>query len=283
MSDWILCSTEHCQKLPRPYPHARALCSCALKLLLSGYRRRPLCVEGKGYGGIAEVLPLAVDDKKYYPRPLEAQKLRDQLQIASDDFVVGYLGRLVEEKGLRTLIQALSAIADQRWSCVIAGAGPIESELREEAKRAGLAHRIHLVGYVPHDQAPDWLSLFDVLVLPSETKRHWREQFGRVLVEANACGTAVIGSACGEIPAVIRSTRGGIVVPEAAPPALADAIADLLHDRNKLHEFSERGRNAATTEYKQTRLAGRFSAVLEQVVTSARSLERAVETKAVCL
>ena len=240
-------------------------------------------LRGKGYGGVAEVLPLAVDENKYYPQPLEAQKLRDQLQIASDHFVVGYLGRLVEEKGLRTLIQALSVIADQRWSCVIAGAGPIESELREDAKRAGLEDRTHFVGYIPHDQAPDWLSLFDVLVLPSETKRHWKEQFGRVLVEANACGTAVIGSACGEIPAVIRSTRGGIVVPEAAPQALADAIADLLHDRNKLHELSERGRNAATTEYKQTRLAGRFSAVLEQVVASARSVQRAVETKAVCL
>jgi glycosyltransferase involved in cell wall biosynthesis len=224
----------------------------------------------KGYGGIAEVLPLAVDETIYYPQPTEARKLRDRLQIDSNDFVIGYLGRLVEEKGLQTLIQTLASIVDQPWTCVIAGAGPMEPQLREDAQHLGLSNRIHFVGYVPHNEAPNWLSLFDVLVLPSETRPHWKEQFGRVLVEANACGTPVIGSECGEIPAVIRSTGGGLIVPEAAPQALADAITSLLCDQGTRNEFADRGRKKATTEYEQSHLASRFSGIIEKVVADSR-------------
>jgi glycosyltransferase involved in cell wall biosynthesis len=227
-------------------------------------------LRGKGYLNRGEVLPLAVNGKVYRPLRAEAKELRDRLHYAPNTFVIGYLGRLVEEKGLRSLIRALSAMADQPWVCAIVGTGPLETQLREDVFRAELAHRVDFIGYVPHEEAPKWLSAFDVLVLPSETNANWKEQFGRVLVEANACGTAVVGSTCGEIPAVIRSTGGGLIVPEGDPLALASALKELLQNRNKLEILAQQGHRAARSQYEQSHLASKLAHTIEAAIAEAR-------------
>jgi glycosyltransferase involved in cell wall biosynthesis len=135
---------------------------------------------------------------------------------------------------------------------------------------AALTDLVELIGYVPHEEAPKWLAAFDVLVLPSETGTNWKEQFGRVLIEANACGTPVIGTNCGEIPAVIRSTGGGLIVPEADPQALADALTELMFDTQKLDLLSEQGLKTVGAEYGQSHLASKFAQTIESAVTQDR-------------
>jgi glycosyltransferase involved in cell wall biosynthesis len=223
-------------------------------------------LRAKGYRGDAEVLPLAVDNTLYRPMPDAARSLREKLDIGSDELVIGYLGRLVSEKGLLTLVKSLKLIETLPWKCVLVGNGPLEVELRAAIAQSGLAGRVLFPGYVPHTEAPAWLSMFDMLALPSETRENWKEQFGRVIVEANACGTPVIGTTCGEIPAVIGHTGGGIIVSEAAPQEFASTLALLINDRSRREDLAKRGRSVAAKEYDQRFLASRFAEVIARNV-----------------
>jgi glycosyltransferase involved in cell wall biosynthesis len=224
----------------------------------------------KGYKARAEVLPLPIDLEIYRHRPEWAAEKRRELGIGADEFVIGYLGRLVEEKGLASLFRAC-AMLKGNWRCVLVGSGGFEPELRGLANELGIAGRIVFEGFVPHQEAPGWFSLFDLFALPSETRPHWKEQFGRVIVEANACGTAVVGTESGEIGNVIRSTAGGVTVPEANAPALAAAIQCMLDDPTRRLAMAASGASAARTIYDQQHLARRFAGTIEAAVAEART------------
>jgi len=82
-------------------------------------------------------------------------------------------------------------------------------------------------------------------VLPSETQANWKEQFGRVLIEAMACGTPVVGSNSGEIPQLISSSGGGLVFPERDASAFAAALKRLIADQVLRRSCAEKGRQWA--------------------------------------
>ncbi len=223
----------------------------------------------KGYKGDAEVLPLAVNSGLYHPMPDAADALRQRNSIGAQEPVIGYLGRFVPEKGLLTLIKALKHIEALPWRCVLVGNGPLEPQIRALIVELGLTGRVIFPGYVPHTDAPAWLSMFDVLALPSETQANWKEQFGRVIVEANACGTPVVGTSCGEIPAVIGHTGGGVVVAESSPKEFADALASLITNPSHIAELASRSQIAVRREYDQRFLATRFAAAISRHLTTA--------------
>jgi len=213
----------------------------------------------KGYSAPADVLPLAVDPEVYRRRPDWAAGERTALGIGKDEFVIGYVGRLVEEKGLATLFKALARLNGFGWRCVLVGSGAYEPALRTLATELDIADRILFCGYVEHHEAPSWFSLFDLFVLPSETRRNWKEQFGRVIVEANACEVPVVGTESGEIGNVLRATGGGLVVPEAEPATLADAIGTLMGDPAQCRLLAQRGAEAVRAKFGQRQLALQFA------------------------
>jgi glycosyltransferase involved in cell wall biosynthesis len=223
-------------------------------------------LRAKGYSGDAEVLPLAVDSSLYRPMDDTASRLRKELGIGLEEPIIGYLGRFVPEKGLLTLVKALKLVESLPWRCVLVGSGPLEAEIRSAIVQAGLTDRVIFPGYIAHTDAPTWLSMFDLLTLPSETHGNWKEQFGRVIVEANACGTPVVGTMCGEIPTVINHTGGGLVVPECSPEDFASALEQLIRDPVKRAELGRRGRVVASREYDQHFLATRFAEVISRNV-----------------
>jgi glycosyltransferase involved in cell wall biosynthesis len=91
---------------------------------------------------------------------------------------------------------------------------------------------------------PEMYSEMDLLVVPSRTTHRWAEQFGRVLVEALWCGVPVVGSSSGEIPWVVGSTGGGVVVNEGAVDELATAIEGLRADPRRRRQLADNGRDA---------------------------------------
>ncbi len=228
----------------------------------------------KGYRGEAEVLPLPLDPGIYQRRPEWAASKRSELGLGTDEFVIGYLGRLVEEKGLCSLLGAAAILKDRRWTCVLVGSGPLESRLRALAAELGIADRLIFAGYVPHEEAPGWFSLFDLFVLPSETRPNWKEQFGRVIVEANACRTAVLGTQSGEIGNVLRTTGGGVTVPEANKDALAEAILFLMENPSQRRKLAETGEQSALREYGQLHLTRRFAATIESAMSRTAKKEK---------
>src|SRR5204862_775933 len=125
------------------------------------------------------------------------------------------------EKGVDTLIDALALLPDDDYCALIVGDGPCSGDLKKRAAQAGLGTRVRWTGPV---HSGDTVSLYhemDVLVVPSKTTPGWKEQFGRVVIEALASGVCVITSDSGELPHLVGATEGGWTFPEGDHEALA--------------------------------------------------------------
>ncbi|HXD55061.1 MAG TPA: glycosyltransferase family 4 protein [Solirubrobacteraceae bacterium] len=155
-------------------------------------------------------------------------------------FTVGYAGRLIESKGLRDLLEA-TRLLPAPVELLLFGAGELRAEL-EGQPVPGSAVRV-LDGY-SHDRMAEAYAQLDVLVLPSHTTPTWKEQFGRVIIEALWCGVPVVGSDSGEIPWVIGLTEGGLVFGEGDVGALAARLEQLREDPGLRAELAASGRAA---------------------------------------
>ena len=157
--------------------------------------------------------------------------------------VIGYVGRFVPEKGLRVLTAALEALRAP-WRVFFLGGGKQEGELRTWAAKY-TDDRVRVVTGVPHDRVAQYVCAMDILAAPSQTTRSWKEQFGRMLIEAMACGVAVVGSDSGEIPFVIGDA--GEVVGETDVPGWTRTLGLLLENPARRAELAARGRERAET------------------------------------
>ncbi len=171
-------------------------------------------------------------------RKEDASGLRRRL-APEDSFVVGFMGRIHQDKGLDTLIKALVLIP-KNGVLVLVGRGPYREELESMIRRLQLQERVYWLPWVHSDEVVEYMNAFDVLVLPSRTRRNWKEQFGRVLIEAMACETCVVGSDSGEIPNTIGDA--GLVFHEGNEQELADSLRRLMDDPAMCKAFGQRGR-----------------------------------------
>jgi glycosyltransferase involved in cell wall biosynthesis len=158
--------------------------------------------------------------------------------------VVGYLGRFVPEKGIELLTSALDQVASE-WRALFVGGGPLEARLRDWASRHD--GRVRIAGGVSHEKVPSYLNAMDLLCAPSQTTPSWREQLGRMIIEAFACGVPVVASDSGEIPYVAGDA--GVVVGERDIPGWTAAIAELLESPTKRSELAERGIERARSKF----------------------------------
>jgi glycosyltransferase involved in cell wall biosynthesis len=142
-----------------------------------------------------------------------------------EGLAIGYVGRLVPEKGLNTLLDALAINRDERWHLIVAGEGPERENLERLATENRLAARIRWTGALPRDQITRLWSELDVLVAPSRSFLTWRESVAHGVMEAMAYEVAVVGSDSGVIPEVIGDA--GRVVAAGDVNALAQALRDL--------------------------------------------------------
>lgn len=236
-------------------------------IAFTGSRSAEEVLRQKDYQGNCVMLPSGIDTD-IYTYSNQAEELKNNLRAGENEVIIGYLGRIVAEKGLKTLLQALEQIQELPWRLVMVGAGEYETEFKRIANELKLNQRISYLGYIPHTEAPVYLSAFDLLVLPSETQPNWKEQFGRVIIESMACNTPVIGSNSGEIPYLIESTGGGLTFPEAQPKALAEQLSKLIRDRNVRLSLGEQGRQSVVRNYTNSSLARSFADTIEKVLTA---------------
>jgi glycosyltransferase involved in cell wall biosynthesis len=122
---------------------------------------------------------------------------------------------------------------------------------------------------IGHDDVPRWLNAMDVLCAPSQSTPRWREQFGRMLIEAFACGVPVIASDSGEIPYVVADA--GIIVPEDDLQGWRRAIERLLGDAELRTTLAQRGRQRAVTCYDWSVVARQHSVFFRQVMVASLS------------
>jgi D-inositol-3-phosphate glycosyltransferase len=191
--------------------------------------------------GTIEVVPCGVDTQLFTPGPVAAQPTAPTLLS---------VGRLVERKGIDTIIRALVKLPGVQL--VIAG-GPDKVELathpeagrlRELAAALGVVDRLRLLGSVPHDHMPALMRAADLVVCTP-----WYEPFGIVPIEAAACGRAVVGSAVGGLLDTVVAGTTGTLVPPRNPDAVAMAVRDLLGDTALRHRYEAAARRRALTLY----------------------------------
>ncbi len=213
-----------------------------------------------GYKGPVQVMPqLGVDEHLFRPQP--QPELKSKLGIRPDEFVVGFVGRFVPEKGLLTLGQALAGLKEHSWKWVLLGRGMLKDVLAQKVKEWGIEDRVVWVESVPHDEVPCYINLMDTLVLPSETDMEfktmtsigWKEQFGHVIIEAMAAKVPVIGSDSGEIPFVIE--EAGLVFPEKNVAALQKCLTSLMEDPKLAEKLAHLGYERAMARYTNQALA----------------------------
>ncbi len=198
----------------------------------------------KGYRGPMSVIPqFGVDPVMFAPA---------ERRSTGRSFVIGYVGRLVPEKGVDLLIRALAQVPGA-WRLEIIGQGP-ERELLERLARAlNMADRVSFTGQIPSVRMPEFYRELDCIVVPSRTAPNWKEQFGRVLIEAMAASVPVIGSNSGAIPDIVGDA--GLIFPEDDERALADRLRSFMVDESLRRLLAIQGRARILEKYTHAQIA----------------------------
>ena len=202
-------------------------------------------------------LPIAVIPQLGALAPHEPQ------HIPHEGLAIGFVGRLVPQKGLDNLLQALALQRAAKWRLTIVGDGPERERLEALATELRLAARVRWTGGLPAEQVANLWPDLDVLVLPSRASKVWRETNGQVLMEAMANEVAVLGTDSGVIPELIGDA--GIVVPDGDLQGLANAI-DRLGDHAARRTLAHASRARALRLYSDDAIAERTLQFWQQLV-----------------
>lgn len=225
------------RRYPPPFGWGERWTLCNVDYAIVGTESAAEVWRAKGYRGkLAVIAQFGTDPMLFQPAAARPNR----------PFTIGYFGRLVEEKGLTVLLRAAAQLEGD-WRLILLGGGPQRDELARLADDLGVAARVEFRALVPSTAMPAQYHDLDVLALPSLTRPNWKEQFGRVLVEAMASGVPVVGSDSGAIPDVIGD--GGLVVPEGDVNALAAALHKLCADPALRAELGGRGRARAVAHF----------------------------------
>lgn len=209
----------------------------------------------------SRMIPPGVDTSVFAPSATMRATARRELGWKDDTLVVGFVGRFVPEKGIAVMLDALTRVRSP-WHALFVGGGSERPAIDAFARK--WPGRVQIVSGAAHDDVPKWINAMDVLCAPSQTTTRWREQFGRMLVEAMACGVPVIASDSGEIPNVVGDA--GVVLTETDVEHWAMAIDRMLGDGIARREWAQRGRARATDRFAWPVIASRHLQFFEELV-----------------
>lgn len=156
--------------------------------------------------------------------PQDRVQCREAVGLPPDAPVVIYVGRLIEAKGLRELVESVTKMRSTHPNLrtILIGEGPYLPALKDLISALGQQDRITLAGGQLPEKVAQYINAADLLTLPS-----WSEGYPNVLVEALACGCPVVATHVGGIPEIVTSDNG-ILVPPRDADALAHALAQTL-------------------------------------------------------
>jgi glycosyltransferase involved in cell wall biosynthesis len=252
-----------CKCYPPPFNWIEKTSYRGSAAAIAGSSEAKEVLQRKGFRKWIWVIPQFGVDPQVFQRH-GGEAIRQRFRIGGN-FLVGYVGRLVVEKGLTDVLAALAKLPSEIMLLIV-GSGPEEQRLKRQSRALGVANRVIWKSSVLSTEVASYMSAFDVLVLPSRTVRSWKEQFGRVLVEAMACGTPPIGSDSGEIRNVIGDA--GLLVPEAQPDRFMKAIRTLHENPHLRAELAVRGRDRVLRMFTHAQLARETSKVYKALVSA---------------
>lgn len=218
--------------------------------------------KSKGYSGTVKQLSVGLDEDLF--KKTEGFLPDYPILNKKDKIRIGYVGRLAPEKGLSLLLEAASNLLKRSsdFELLIIGNGE-KNKFESLAAELGIKEKTVFIDSVPNYQLPIIYSKIDVLVLPSTTTDKWKEQFGRVLIEAMACRTAVVGSSSGEIPNIIGDA--GFIFQEGNISALSKILENLASNPDLREKLGEMGRNRVLQNFTWSSIAERLCDIYKDI------------------
>ena len=209
-----------------------------------------------------EVISMGVDLKGLFTPDPSVQRKTDELL---------FVGRLVEKKGVQSLLEAMPNVMEKHPTVrlVLAGSGPMETELRQQAQRLHLSEKIDFLGMVTQTQLPALYQRATLAIFPFiVAKSGDQEGFGLVQVEAMGCECPVIA---GDLPAIhdiITHEENGLIFPSGNAQALADAIIKLLDDPELRDRLAREGRKSVVQKFDWEIVAGKYAGVYDSLIST---------------
>lgn len=228
------------------------------KMAIAGNHAAATVLRDKGFRKPVHVLPqFGVDPEIFHPAKAKEGRLNQ------GPLRIGYAGGLLPEKGVDDLLHACAQLKAE-WRLHIVGEGTQRAELQALAEQLDIAQQVTIDARLDSHLMPSYYQNLDILVLPSRTQTNWKEQFGRVLIEAMACEVTVVGSDSGEIPNVIGDA--GLVYPEGDVEALASHLQQLADDAANRKALGEQGRQRVLDQYTMGQIARETVQIYEQIL-----------------
>jgi len=246
------------KRLPLPFEWFRSVTLRNADFLVARSNEAIAVARAKGYAGPAAVVGYGIDPRVF--KMADRNDVRRSLGFGG--FVVGYAGRLTAEKGLSDLVDALVRLP-HHVNLVFIGTGPQREELARQAEALGVGARIRFIPSQRPAELSRMMSGLDAFALVSRTTARWKEQFGRVIIEAQACGIPIIGSDSGAIPKVVGP--GGLIVRERSPDQIASAVLRLEGDANLRNQLARAGRAQVAEKYTWRHISDRLLEIYRSV------------------
>lgn len=230
-------------------------------LAICGNQEAGQRIRSRGFAGEITYLPQFGVDLGLFKKT-DVSQLRRRLGLEGK-FVVGFVGRYVEEKGIGTLLKAVAGLGENVSLLLVSSSPALPDYFAKMAKELRVYEKLVPASNIPYEEIPKYMNLMDVFVLPSLTTKTWKEQFGRTLVEAMACQVPVIGSSSGAIPEVIG--EAGLVFKEGEAGDLKQKIEQIRTNKDFATALSQAGHRRTQEVYAYERIASKTYEIYTQV------------------
>jgi phosphatidylinositol alpha-1,6-mannosyltransferase len=242
------------------------VCESADLVIANSEFTRKLVLEGAPRANVLAI-PLAVDDQRFAPG--DAQDARRRFGVANK-IVLSTVSRLDSYKGHDVVFLAIASCRESiRTNLVylIAGRGPHRGELERQVAELGLTDQVRFLGFVPEDDLPDLYRASDLSLLCSRevAERQQVEGFGLVFLEAQSCGTPVIGTRAGGIPDAVKEGEGGWLIEQDDAAALSGLLSRLVDDPSAFRAEGKRARNRVERQCTWDHYMHQFAAALDSL------------------
>lgn len=197
-----------------------------------------------------KVVPIAVEVDIFNPKR-DGVKIRAKYEL-EDEFTILTVCKLIKRKGVCYLIKAMSKVLqyDPKAKLIVLGDGPERHSLEKLTQSLAISHSVFFERYSSEELLPEYYAACDVFVLPSIVdEKGATESFGKVLVEAMACGKPVIGTKVGGIPYVVEHNKNGFLVRPRSIIELCAALMNLRNDEELKEKMGSYGRRVAVQKY----------------------------------
>jgi glycosyltransferase involved in cell wall biosynthesis len=201
-------------------------------------------------------------------RFVDTSRFRVTTKFEDRDLVVGYIGRLVKEKGIKELVDAIPLIAKkEHLSFLIGGNGACLAEVKKASERMSAegAVSVTVPGWIAEEELPIFLNTLQLLILPT----HHPEGLPTIVLEAMACGTPVLATPVGAIPDVITNEVTGFLLESTAPERIAQRITMILN-YGELEKVADNAEGLIRQKFTKTAATERYDKMLKEVLLDLR-------------